>query len=63
MGQGIKNFFRILENCKKHLRAFAQQMYKTFVLNNRLSPELSPCPKRSYGKKLQAIIYKSLRIK
>jgi hypothetical protein len=39
MGQGIKNFFRILEKSKKRLRAFAQQALHTFVLNNCLCPE------------------------
>jgi hypothetical protein len=34
-GQGIKNFFRILENRKKRLRAFAQQLFYTNVLYKR----------------------------
>ena len=34
-----KKNFRILASRKKHLRAFAQQVFQTFVLNNRLYPE------------------------
>jgi hypothetical protein len=33
MGQGIKNYFRFFENRKKRLRAFAQQLFHTNVLN------------------------------
>jgi hypothetical protein len=31
MGQGVKKFFRILENRKKRLRAFVERLYDTNV--------------------------------
>jgi hypothetical protein len=33
VGQGIENFFRFFENREKRLRAFAQQLFHTNVLN------------------------------
>jgi hypothetical protein len=33
VGQGVKKIFRILENREKRLRAFAQQLFHTNVLN------------------------------
>jgi len=38
VGKGVKNYFRILASRKKHLRAFAQQVFQTTVLNTCLNP-------------------------
>jgi hypothetical protein len=35
VGQGIKKILIILDLIKKHLRAFGEQMYDTFVLDSR----------------------------
>jgi|GEM_PF-6734548 len=51
MGKGIENFFRILGNGQKHLRAFDEQMYHTTVLYNRLCPEFKPLDRKRLQQK------------